>query len=79
MQVLRDIDREDLNRDIDATPEPFASVLRLALASDPLQRRVTMAEVAEQVRSANADLSDLMLEKVEFDTTDIYLGAAELL
>ena len=39
----------------------------------------TIAELSEQVGAAQEGLSDLVLERVEMESTDINLGAAELL
>jgi serine/threonine protein kinase len=49
LELLRRIDREDLTRDVADTPEPFAEVLRLALAVAPAERRITMAQIAERL------------------------------
>jgi serine/threonine protein kinase len=47
LELLHRIDREDLTRELAGTPEPFAEVLRLALAAAPAGRRITMARIAE--------------------------------
>ena len=39
----------------------------------------TIADLAEQVRSVNEDLRDVMIEHIEMDSNEIHLGAAELL
>jgi serine/threonine protein kinase len=49
LELLRRIDREDLTRHLDEAPEPFAGVLRLALAVAPAERRITMAEIATRL------------------------------
>jgi eukaryotic-like serine/threonine-protein kinase len=49
LELLRGIDREDLTRQLADTPEPFADVLRLALAVAPAERRITMAQIAERL------------------------------
>ena len=46
LELLRGIDQEDLTRQLADTPEPFADVLRLALAVAPAQRRITMTQIA---------------------------------
>jgi serine/threonine protein kinase len=48
-EVLRRIDREDPSHYAALAPEPFAGILRLALAADPAQRRITMAQIAERL------------------------------
>ena len=45
------IDREDLTRAVPETPEPFADILRLALATAPAERRITMTQIAERLES----------------------------
>jgi eukaryotic-like serine/threonine-protein kinase len=47
LEFLHRIDREDLTRHLAETPEPFADILRLALAVSPAERRITMAQIAE--------------------------------
>jgi serine/threonine protein kinase len=47
LELLRRIDREDLTRHVAETPEPFAGILRLALAVNPGERQITMARIAE--------------------------------
>ena len=47
--ALHRIDREDLTRQLADTPEPFADVLRLALAVAPAERQITMAQIAERL------------------------------
>jgi hypothetical protein len=37
----------------------------------------TIAELANQVRALHQDLRDFVLEHIEIESTDIYLGAAE--
>jgi len=49
LELLRRIDREDLTRHLAETPEPFADVLRLALAVAPADRRITMTQIAERL------------------------------
>jgi serine/threonine protein kinase len=51
LELLHGIGREDLTRQLAGTPEPFADVLRLALAADPAERRITMAQIAERLAS----------------------------
>jgi hypothetical protein len=46
---LHHIDREDLTRQLGDTAEPFAGILRLALAAAPAARRITMAQIAERL------------------------------
>jgi serine/threonine protein kinase/peroxiredoxin len=49
LEMLHRIDREDLTRELVGMPEPFADVLRLALAVAPAERRITMAQIAERL------------------------------
>jgi serine/threonine protein kinase len=49
LELLHRIDREDLTRHVDETPEPFADVLRQALAIAPRERRITMAQIAARL------------------------------
>lgn len=39
----------------------------------------TIAELADQVRAAQEDLQNVVLERIEMESQDINLGAAELL
>ena len=47
LELLRRIELEDLTGDLADAPEPFAEVLRLALAAAAADRRITMARIAE--------------------------------
>jgi eukaryotic-like serine/threonine-protein kinase len=49
LELIRQIDREDPTSYAAEAPEPFAGVLRLALATDPAERRIGMAEMAERL------------------------------
>jgi serine/threonine protein kinase/peroxiredoxin len=49
LEVLRGIAQEDPTRYAAEAPEPFSDILRLALAADPAQRRITMAEIAKRL------------------------------
>jgi serine/threonine protein kinase len=49
LELLHRIDREDLTRQLAETPEPFAGVLRLALAVAPAERQITVAQIAERL------------------------------
>jgi serine/threonine protein kinase len=49
LQLLRRIDDEDLTRHLAGTPEPFAAILRQALAVAPAQRGITMAQIARRL------------------------------
>jgi serine/threonine protein kinase len=49
LEVLRAIAGEDASRYAAEVPEPFAAVLQLALASDPAQRHITMAQIAQRL------------------------------
>jgi len=49
LELLRRIEGEDLTRHLAGTPEPFADVLRQALAVAPAQRRITMTQIAERL------------------------------
>jgi hypothetical protein len=39
----------------------------------------SIVDLAEQVRLANEELRDVMIEHIEMDTSEINLGAAEML
>ena len=47
LSVLRQIDTLDAARYAEGMPEPFATILRRALVTDPKQRDITMADIAE--------------------------------
>jgi serine/threonine protein kinase/peroxiredoxin len=49
LEVLRGIALEDLVPSTAEAPEPFAGILRLALAADPEQRQITMAQIAQRL------------------------------
>ena len=49
LELLHRIEGEDLTRHLAGTPEPFADVLRQALAVAPAQRRITMTQIAERL------------------------------
>jgi hypothetical protein len=49
LELLHRIEGEDLTRHLVGTPEPFADVLRQALAVAPAQRRITMTQIAERL------------------------------
>jgi serine/threonine-protein kinase len=49
LELLRRIEGEDLTLRLAGTPEPFADVLRQALAVAPAQRRITMTQIAERL------------------------------
>jgi hypothetical protein len=49
LELLHRIEGEDLTRHLAGTPEPFADVLRQALAVTPAQRRITMTQIAERL------------------------------
>jgi serine/threonine protein kinase len=49
LELFHRIAREDLTCHLGGVSEPFAAVLRLALAADPAQRRITMAEIATRL------------------------------
>jgi serine/threonine protein kinase len=49
LELLHAIAREDPAAFAAAVPEPFAGILRLALAPDPAQRRITMADIAQRL------------------------------
>jgi serine/threonine protein kinase len=49
LEMLYRIDQEDLTRQLAGMPEPFAGIFRLALAAPPVQRRITMAQIAERL------------------------------
>ena len=49
LELLYRIEGEDLTRHLAGTPEPFADVLRQALAVAPAQRRITMTQIAERL------------------------------
>jgi serine/threonine protein kinase/peroxiredoxin len=59
LEVLRSVDQVDPVRCAAETPEPFAAILRRALVREPLNRRSTMAEIAEELASdRTADIVD---------------------
>jgi serine/threonine protein kinase len=47
LELLHRIDREDLTRSLNEMPAPLSELLHLALAVDPAQRRITMAQIAD--------------------------------
>jgi serine/threonine protein kinase len=47
LEVLSRLGREDLAQYAAEAPEPFAGILRQALAADPAERRITMGQIAE--------------------------------
>jgi serine/threonine protein kinase len=49
LQLLRVIDREDPAAYAGQAAEPFAGILRQALATDPAERRIGMAQIAERL------------------------------
>jgi serine/threonine-protein kinase len=49
LEMLRLIDHENPARYAGQAPEPFAGILRQALAIDPAQRRIDMAQIAERL------------------------------
>jgi serine/threonine protein kinase len=49
VELFRGIAGEDLTTHAVAAQEPFASILRLALAADPAQRRITMEQIARRL------------------------------
>jgi serine/threonine protein kinase/peroxiredoxin len=49
LDVLRCIDREHPAQYATLAPEPFAGILRLALAADPAGRQISMAQVADRL------------------------------
>ena len=53
LEVLRNVDQVDPDRHAAQTPEPFASIVRRALVRDPMQRRITMVEIAEVLASVD--------------------------
>ena len=53
LEVLRNVDHVEPDRIAAETPEPFAAILRRALARDPSRRRSTMAEIADALASAD--------------------------
>jgi serine/threonine-protein kinase len=52
LELLHRIDREDLTRRLDETPAPFGELLRVALATVPAERRITMARIADLLAPA---------------------------
>jgi serine/threonine-protein kinase len=53
LEVLRNVDQVNPDRHAAQTPEPFASIVRRALVRDPMQRRITMVEIAEVLASVD--------------------------
>jgi serine/threonine protein kinase len=49
LELLHRIAQEDLTQQLSGMPEPFAAVLRLALAVAPAERRISMAQIAERL------------------------------
>jgi serine/threonine protein kinase len=49
LKSLHAIAREDPTRYADEVPEPFAGILRLALAAETARRQITMAEIAQRL------------------------------
>jgi serine/threonine protein kinase len=49
LELLRGMEREDFTHHLDGVPEPFADILRLALANAPTERRITMAQIAARL------------------------------
>jgi serine/threonine protein kinase len=49
LKMLRLIDHESPGQYAGQAPEPFAGILRQALAIDPAQRRINMAEIADRL------------------------------
>jgi alkyl hydroperoxide reductase subunit AhpC len=49
VQLLHRIDHEDPEQYAGQSAEPFASILRQALATDPAQRRISMAQIADRL------------------------------
>jgi serine/threonine protein kinase len=49
LEVLRQIDHEQPQRYAALVPEPFAGILQQALALEPADRRIGMAEIAERL------------------------------
>jgi serine/threonine protein kinase len=49
LQLLRLIDREDPMEYAGHAAEPFADILRQALATDPAERRISMAQIADRL------------------------------
>ena len=51
LEMLRLIDNENPTEYASQAPEPFAGILRLALAFDPAERRISMAQIADRLAS----------------------------
>jgi serine/threonine-protein kinase len=49
LRMLRQIDHENFAQYAGQAPEPFAGILRQALAIDPAQRRLSMAQIADRL------------------------------
>jgi serine/threonine-protein kinase len=49
LTLLHTIAQEEATRYASDVPEPFAGILRLALAADPAQRGITMARIADKL------------------------------
>jgi serine/threonine protein kinase/peroxiredoxin len=56
LQTLRWIDNESPTQYASQAPEPFATILRLALAIDPTERRISMAQIADRLAAHVRDL-----------------------
>jgi serine/threonine protein kinase len=57
LELLHHIDEEDLSLQLTETSEPISGLLRLALAVEPKDRRITMAEIAERLASRRSSSS----------------------
>jgi serine/threonine protein kinase len=55
LEVLRNVDQVDPDRLAVEMPEPFAGIVRRALVREPMQRRTTMAEIAEELASRDGE------------------------
>ncbi len=49
LELLHAIEREDLTQKLNGMPEPFAGILRLALAVAPAERRISMEQIAARL------------------------------
>ena len=49
LKMLHRIDHENPAQYVGQVPEPFASILRQALAIDPSERRISMAQIADRL------------------------------
>ena len=55
LDALRQIDEVNPDRLAPQVPDPFATIRRGALVADPRERRLTSAQIAEQLAAVASD------------------------